>query len=266
MFTTFTDRDGKYQLLALGESGFDPLSRTCRFMLTEEAHHMFVGETGIGRIIQRTAELMNEHGPDGVREHGGIDLATIQKYMNFWFSVSLDLFGGERSSNAADFFGAGLKGRYQEEKDYEDHVALEGTYSLPVPKEGGLQTEEVPLRNAMNEILRDSYADDCGKVAKRWNKFLEKAGRDERLELPHRRFNRKIGVYAGRHFDPQGNPVSDDEWERMRDTWLPTEEDKAFIGNLMYPVLEVGKIAHWIAPPARGIKDKPVDFEYVRRA
>src|SRR6266850_2245612 len=43
MFTFFTDRDGKFQLCALAESGFDPLSRTCRFMLTEEAHHMFVG-------------------------------------------------------------------------------------------------------------------------------------------------------------------------------------------------------------------------------
>ena len=46
MFTFFTDRDGKYQLASLAESGFDPLSRTCRFMLTEEAHHMFVGESG----------------------------------------------------------------------------------------------------------------------------------------------------------------------------------------------------------------------------
>ena len=62
MFTFFTDRDGKMQLEALAQSGFDPLSRTCRFMLTEEAHHMFVGETGVGRIIQRTCEAMNEPG------------------------------------------------------------------------------------------------------------------------------------------------------------------------------------------------------------
>ena len=55
MFTYFTDRDGKYQLCSLAESGFDPLARTCRFMLTEEAHHMFVGETGIGRVVKRAA-------------------------------------------------------------------------------------------------------------------------------------------------------------------------------------------------------------------
>ena len=32
MFTYFTDWDGKFQLASLAESGFDPLSRTCRFM------------------------------------------------------------------------------------------------------------------------------------------------------------------------------------------------------------------------------------------
>ena len=60
-FTYFTDRDGKFQLASLRESGFDPLSRTCDFMLKEEAHHMFVGATGIGRVVQRTVELMKQH-------------------------------------------------------------------------------------------------------------------------------------------------------------------------------------------------------------
>src|SRR5690349_24569186 len=63
-FTYFTDRDGKYQLKSFAESGFDPLSRTCRFMLTEEAHHMFVGETGVGRVIQRTVDAMRAAGID----------------------------------------------------------------------------------------------------------------------------------------------------------------------------------------------------------
>src|SRR5215467_8512318 len=120
MFTMFTDRDGKYQLYALAESGFDPLARTCRFMITEEAHHMFVGETGVDRIVQRTCELMKADPSGDVRAQGGLDLATIQKYVNLWFSVSLDLFGGEISSNAADFFAAGLKGRFKE-RDHEDH-------------------------------------------------------------------------------------------------------------------------------------------------
>ena len=115
MFTMFTDRDGKYQLLALAESGFDPLARTTRFMLTEEAHHMFVGETGVERIVERTAELMKRDPNGDARAQGGIDLATLQKFLNLWFALSLDLFGGEISSNAASYFAAGLKGRAKED-------------------------------------------------------------------------------------------------------------------------------------------------------
>ena len=129
MFTMFTDRDGKYQLLALAESGFDPLARTTRFMLTEEAHHMFVGETGVERIVQRTAELMKQDPNEDARAQGGIPLDMIQRYLNLWFALSLDLFGGEISSNAASYFAAGLKGRAYEEK-YADHIALNESYRM----------------------------------------------------------------------------------------------------------------------------------------
>ena len=130
MFCFFTDRDGKYQLASLAESGFDPLSRTCRFMLTEEAHHMFVGESGVGRIVQRACELMREHKTEDVRKHGGIDLPTMQKYINFHCSVSLDLFGSEVSTNAANFYTAGLKGRFEETKKSDDHRLKGGTYPV----------------------------------------------------------------------------------------------------------------------------------------
>src|SRR5581483_5511571 len=192
MFTMFTDRDGKYQLLALSESGFDPLSRTTRFMLTEEAHHMFVGETGIGRIVTRTCELMKS---DDVRAQGGIDLATLQKYLNLWFSLSEDLFGGEISSNAADFFAAGVKGRYKEQQ-YEDHRALDGHYNMSVVEDGRLVDKQIPLRTAMNEILRDSYVEDCQRAVNKWNRTIEAAGFSERLRLPHRRFHRQQGIYT----------------------------------------------------------------------
>src|SRR6185312_9128139 len=112
MFTTFTDRDGKYQLLSLAESAFDPLSRTCRFMLTEEAHHMFVGQTGIARIAQRTAEVVRQ-GKDP-RKEGAIPFDVLQRYLTFWYTVSLDLFGSEVSTNGANYFGGGLKGRPKE--------------------------------------------------------------------------------------------------------------------------------------------------------
>ncbi|HSF16482.1 MAG TPA: benzoyl-CoA 2,3-epoxidase subunit BoxB [Vicinamibacteria bacterium] len=264
MFTMFTDRDGKYQLLALAESGLDPLSRTTKFMLTEEAFHMSVGETGVGRVVERTAQLMREHKDDDVRKHGGIDLPTIQKYLNFWLSASTDLFGGEISSNAAQYFAAGLKGRNREE-GYSDHKALEGVYHMVVPKGGKLVNEEIPLRNAMNEILRDDYIADCQRGVERWNKLLEEAGLSDRLSLPSRRFNRQIGIYSGMRFDPAGELITEETWNRQRDEWLPTKEDQEFVRGLMHPVEEPRQIAGWIAPPVKGIKGRPVEFQYVRR-
>ncbi len=265
MFTMFTDRDGKYQLLALAESGFDPLSRTTRFMLTEEAHHMFVGETGVGRVVERTAQLMKES-PDGdVRKAGGVDLPTVQKYLNLWFSLSLDLFGGEKSSNAADYFAAGLKGRYREEQ-YEDHLAMEGVYDMELSEGGKVVRESVPTRNAMNEILRDAYVDDCQRGVDRWNKILAKHGIEFELKLPHRRFHRQIGTFQGLHFTPQGDPLTEAEWSRRRGEWLPGDGDKEYVRSLMHPVTEPGKIAGWIAPPPRGVNGQPFEFEYVRKA
>jgi benzoyl-CoA 2,3-dioxygenase component B len=270
MFTYFTDRDGKYQLLALAESGFDPLARTTRFMLTEEAHHMFVGETGMLRVIQRTCELMKANKSEDARAEGGIDLPTIQKYMNLWYSVSLDLFGGEISSNAASFFASGLKGRAKEDS-YGDHKALEGFYELHVPvgHPGAATTfrrEEVPLRNAMNEVLRDAYVDDSQRGVDKWNRAIEEAGYSFRLTLPSRRFHRASGIFAGLHFDAAGEPLTQEAWERRKGEWLPTEADEAYVKSLMTaPVFEQGKMANWIAPPPRGIKGRPVDFEYVKR-
>ncbi|MFQ5749536.1 MAG: benzoyl-CoA 2,3-epoxidase subunit BoxB, partial [Planctomycetota bacterium] len=211
MFTMFTDRDGKYQLLALAESGFDPLSRTCRFMLTEEAHHMFVGQTGIGRVIQRTCEVLNEHPDSDPREHGAFDFPTIQRFINFWSSSSNDLFGSEISTNAANFFAEGIKGRANEER-FEDHVAREGVFAIERPAGRGLAREEVPLRNAMNEVLREDYIADNQKGIDYWNRIVEKNGFDFRFRLPHKRFHRTIGLYAGGHFDLDGNPMEEAEW------------------------------------------------------
>jgi benzoyl-CoA 2,3-dioxygenase component B len=263
MFTMFTDRDGKYQLLALAESAFDPLSRTTRFMLTEEAHHMFVGETGVERIVQRTAELMQQDPNEDAQARGAVPLDMVQRYLNLWFALSLDLFGGEVSSNAASYFAAGLKGRANEER-YEDHRALEESYRMAVVKDGALAEQDVPLRNAMNEVLRDAYVADCQRGVDRWNKHLEKAGLGARLELPSKRFYRHIGIYADLPFDDEGRLLSREEWDRRRGEWLPTEKDRAYIASLQKGVAEPGMIANWIARPARGIKGLPFEYEYVR--
>ena len=260
-FTMFTDRDGKYQLSALAESGFEPLARTCQFMLTEEAHHMFVGDTGIGRVVKRTAQLMKEGDP---RKLGGIPLDIIQKYINFWFSYSLDLFGGEISSNSADFFAAGLKGRYKEQEQYEDHLAVDQGFTMTVVEDGELKQREVALRNALNEILRGEYVKDCEKGLARWNKILAEEGLGDRLFLPSTRFHRHVGEYAGSCFNIQGDPISEEQFAQGQSEWLPSIEDREYVRSLMHPITEPGKIANWIAPPAAGIKGKPFEFEYVR--
>ncbi|MFG1943954.1 benzoyl-CoA 2,3-epoxidase subunit BoxB [Nonomuraea sp. NPDC048826] len=266
MFTYFTDRDGKYQLGTLKESAFDPLARTCEFMLKEEAHHMFVGTTGVQRTLERTAQLMREHDTADILPHGGIPLDIIQKYLNFQYSVSMDLFGSEQSTNAGNYFTSGLKGRWMEGRRKDDHVLLDATRELRHVQDGRIVTRTVPALSALNLDLRDEYAADCSHGVRRWNKALEDAGLPDRLYLPHEGFNRKVGVYAGHHVTPQGEVVDEETWRARADAWLPTAEDRAKVASLMVPEYEYGEFAGWIAPPRTGINDQPVEFDYVHLA
>ena len=247
MFTYFTDRDGKFQLCALAESGFDPLARTCRFMLTEEAHHMFVGESGISRTIQRTCQIMKEHGiedPEQVRMQGVIDLPTIQRYLNFHFSVTIDLFGADQSSNAATFYSSGLKGRYEETKRDDDHLLKGEHYRILEVQGDKLVEKEKPMLNSLNEVLRDDYIKDSIAGIGRWNKVIEKAGLSFRLQAPHKAFNRHIGSFSGMRISPDGRVISEAEWQSNVRSWLPTEEDRAYVASLMGRVVEPGKMAN----------------------
>ena len=267
MFTYFTDRDGKFQLNALAESGFDPLARTTKFMLTEEAHHMFVGESGVSRVIQRTCQVMKETGiedPAELRRLGVIDLPTLQRYLNFHYSVTIDLFGADQSSNAAIFYSSGLKGRYEETKRTDDHLLKGDGYKILDLQDGALVEKEVPMLNALNEVLRDDFIKDSAGGIARWNKVIEKAGLSFRLTLPHKAFNRHIGTFAGIRVSPDGRAISESEWALNVNQWLATEEDRAYVASLMGRVVETGKYANWIAPPAIGINKQPVDFEYIR--
>mgnify|MGYP003117225084 FL=1 len=229
MFSYFTDRDGKFQLASLAESAFDPLSRTCKFMLTEEANHMFTGESGVMRIIDRTCTLMKEH--DDVTKLGGIPLDIIQRYINFHYSVSLDLFGSEESTNAASFFANGLKGRYREETIKDDHI---------------LTTNQ---RLHLNERLQDDYILDCERGVKRWNKTIRSHGIKYELKLPSKEINRRVGRFAN------------DFWYG---TNLPTTSDREYVSFLMNPVIEPGKFSSYISPPNKGVHGNPIDYEYVR--
>ena len=264
MFTFFTDRDGKYQLGSLAESAFDPLARTCKFMLTEEAHHMYVGETGITRVIQKTCDVMRKKKTDEVRLHGVIDLPTLQKYVNFHFSVSLDLFGSEQSTNAANYFTQGLKGRYQEGRIKDDHELKDDCYSITTLKGKAFVESSVPALNAINERLRDDYIVDCQRGVDRWNQIICDAGISFQIRLPHKAFNRQIGAFSDAYVTPQGTIISQNLWEQKRSNWLPDDLDHDYILSLMKQVTEPGKYANWIAPPRIGVNKQTLDYPYVR--
>jgi benzoyl-CoA 2,3-dioxygenase component B len=267
MFTFFTDRDGKMQLEALAQSGFDPLSRTCRFMLTEEAHHMFVGETGVMRVVERTCAAMREGGitdptdVEAVRKLGVVDLPMIQRKMNLHFSLTLDLFGNEISTNAANAFTSGLKGRFREDKLTDDHRLTADTYPVLRCRDGAIVEEQVPALSSLNMRLRDDFVADCQGGVGRWNKVIEKAGYDFRLALPHVAFNRRIGEFAAIKADPAGRMLADEAAVKAE---LPTLDDNLYITSLMQPVRDAGQFAGWIAAPKVGIDNKPGNFEYVK--
>ncbi|HMN81461.1 MAG TPA: benzoyl-CoA 2,3-epoxidase subunit BoxB, partial [Burkholderiaceae bacterium] len=272
MFTYFTDRDGKMQLAALAESSFDPLSRSCRFMLTEEAHHLFVGETGVGRTVEATCAAMNKAGIkdpydiEAIRALGVVDLPLLQRKANFHMSVTRDLFGSEISSNAAEAFATGLKGRFNEAKLTDDHQLQDATYTVTRVIDGKLVDEAVPALRAINCRLLDDYIADCQGGIDRWNKVIQKAGIDFRLTQPHKGFNRRIGEFAGQRISPDGRLLTEAEWQAGHGAWLPNDADMRFIDSLMKPCTAPGQYASWIAPPARGINNQPGDFEYVKIA
>src|SRR5215831_990162 len=267
MFTFFTDRDGKFQLSALAESAFDPLSRTTKFMLTEEGHHMYVGRNGLRRIIERTAQIMVQEktdDPQRLRALGVIDLPTIQRYLNFHASVTLDLFGSDLSSNAATFYTTGLKGRFREGVIKDDHELTHASYPVFEIANGRLITREAPALKALNERLRDDFIHDSIAGVNGWNTALEKTGVPFRFVVPHKAFHRQIGPLAGVKFSPAGELLNDAEWAAGVRSWLPTSEDREFVQSLMGRVVEPGKFANWIAAPSSGINSQAVDFEYVR--
>ena len=270
MFTFFTDRDGKMQLESLAQSGFDPLSRTCRFMLTEEAHHMFVGESGVGRTIQRTCEAMGSAGIEdpndieAVRSLGVIDLPTLQKKANLHYTLSLDLFGSEISTNAANAYNAGIKGRYREHRIDDDHQLINATYPVLKLIDGQPTVIDEPALTALNVRLRDDYTKDTTSGVGRWNRIIERAGVNFSIALPHVAFHRGIGEFSTVHTTPAGEIISAEQFAQRRDEWLPSKEDGEFIASLMKAETEKGQFAGWIAAPKSGINNMPGDFEYVR--
>jgi benzoyl-CoA 2,3-dioxygenase component B len=199
-----------------------------------------------------------------VRRLGVIDLPTIQKKANLHFSLSLDLFGSEVSTNAANYYNSGLKGRFQEHRLEDDHQLTSATYAVSKLVDGKVKMVDEPALTAINMRLRDDYVADCDKGVQRWNKVIEKAGPPFRFKLPHVAFNRQIGEFQSINATPDAEVLSDAEWAQQKDAWLPSKADGDFIESLMQPCWERGRFASWIAAPKVGIDNKAGDFEYVK--
>jgi benzoyl-CoA 2,3-dioxygenase component B len=184
-YTAFIDRDGKYQLTMLSHSGFAPLARSIDPMLKEEAFHLFTGFNGLSRIIRAKV----------------IPMELIQKYLNKWISVALDLFGRDHSSSAYWLYVWGLKGRFNEDR---------------APEEAD--------KEHLNEEARGQYLKEVREVVDHLNKFVP-TGR-ALLYVPNPRFHRSIGEFAKQPYSVYGHLLSPDAYQKHLAEALPGPEDR----------------------------------------
>ena len=201
-----------------------------------------------------------------MRELGVIDLPTIQKKLNLHYTLSLDLFGSEVSTNAANAYNAGLKGRFRETSIEDDHRLKNDVYPVLKFVDGKIKGVDEPALTALNMRLRDDYTRDCAKGIERFNKIIERIGVDFRLALPHVAFHRDIGEFKDVHATPGGDVGRRSGLGETKGPVAAVGGRRRFHRSLMKPVSEPGKFASWIAPPKVGIDNRPGDFEYVKLA
>jgi benzoyl-CoA 2,3-epoxidase subunit B len=170
------------------------------------------------------------------------------------------------STNAANAFNSGLKGRYQENRLQDDHQLQNDVYPVLKMVDGDIKRVDEPALTALNMRLRDDYTNDCNKGVGRWNKIIEATGVKFELALPHVAFHRHIGEFRDVEATTTGELLDGARWTKMKDDFLPSDADGDFIAGLMQPMVEPGKFASWIAPPKVGIDNKSGDFEYVKIA
>ncbi len=270
MFTFFTDRDGKMQLAALAQSGFDPLSRTCRFMLTEEAHHMFVGETGVQRIIQRTCEAMREAGIDDPYRHrtgaraGGDRPADhpAESQSAFLADAGSVRLGDQHQRGQCvqcGFEGPLSRGQAGRRPPIAGRhlsgAAAEGWCDRARGRAGAVVAEHAAARRFRRRYRGGDRSLEPG--AGTCGHRIPYPTAACRVQPPDRRV--RCGACGYR-----GTLLATDAWAARADSMLPTAEDYRFVSSLMKPVQERGAYAGWIAPPRTGIDNKPGDFEYVK--
>jgi benzoyl-CoA 2,3-epoxidase subunit B len=199
-YAELVDRDGKYQLTMLSHSAFKPLAASMQPMLQEEFYHLLAGHTGLARVLKA----------------GKVPVKLVQKHLNKWYSVALDLFGVDASSSAYWFYVWGLKGRYDEGA-----------------------TTEIADRDRLNELSRSHYLKEVNGLIDSLNKLIPDGGC--KLVLPDTKFNRSIGEYAGKTYSTTGELLTPEQYDKHRDDALPTPADKKTLTDLF-------KESDWVLP------------------
>jgi benzoyl-CoA 2,3-dioxygenase component B len=184
-YTELVDRDGKFQLTMLSHSGFKPLAASMKPMLQEEAYHLLTGHSGLTRVIKA----------------GKVPIDLIQKHINKWYSVALDLFGVDNSTSASWFYVWGLKGRYDE-----------GSTKAPAD------------RDRLNELSRDHYLSEVRRLIEQLNRLIPED--QPKLRLPGVKFHRSIGEYAGQTFDIHDQLLTPEAYAKHLEDVLPNAQDK----------------------------------------
>jgi benzoyl-CoA 2,3-dioxygenase component B len=190
-YTELVDRDGKYQLTMLNHSGFKPLASSMTPMLQEEFFHLLTGHTGLSRVIKA----------------GKVPTDLIQKHINKWFSVALDLFGVDASSSAYWFYVWGLKGRYDEGK-----------------------TDAPADRDRLNELARQHYMKEVVGLIAALNKLIPEG--QPKLTLPDPKFHRSIGEYAEKTYAIGGDVLSEEAYRTHLEEVLPNAQDKIRLAQI----------------------------------
>ena len=167
-----------------------------------------------------------------VRKLGVIDLPTMQKKANLHFSLSLDLFGSEVSTNAANYYNSGVKGRFQETRIEDDHQLTKR--HLPGEQAGRRQDQDGGRagadrhQHAPARRLRDRLRQGRGA--------LEQGDREDRRRPSGSscRTSPSTATSASSRTSrrrPDGEVLSDAEWAKRKDQWLPSKADGDFIAE-----------------------------------
>ena len=150
---------------------------------------------------------------------GKIPTPIIQRYFNKWVPTAFDLFGKDQSGTANWAYVWGLKGRFNE-----------------------LETEDPVDKQNINEYNRTLYYKECEELVQQLNAIIPED--QPKLRLPSMKFNRKIGQWADKAFDIDGNPVKESEFKDYVAQVTPTAEDATKLA-------EIFKTNDWIAPKGK---------------